>query len=785
MAQENQHTDVVLPVADPTEGGIVDSAGQRLESQNARLKIDIGENRTMVIEITLTGKQCLAGVTPPAVDAAAAQAAENQEYMGQMRGWLMTVGTLFIGMSFQAAMRPPSWMPKDWYRVLIKTGSIRIPWSRLSPAEMAAPDNISKEQAIHAFKVKIATMDGGPLGFWNDWASQIGVLSSLFFQVILHIFANVRRRDGGSSWLRSPLWVAYQLSDSIATYAAGQLLFSGATKDHHLIAFWVPFLLLHLGGPDNITAYALEDSKLWGRHLLSLVVQFLVAGYVLYRHIIGSGTLLMAAAGLISVVGAVKYAERTWALRSAKFSNLQSSLKRGIVDCVIVRDDPDSLDSLDIKIIQGLSEDREHMWRVMEMELSLMYDILYTKASVVHSWPGYCIRVIAPPAIATSLVLFQLSSKDDYSLVDVSITYTLLGGALVLETKSLLVALGSSWVFAFLCATQWDWLRHSVLCAGRWHQLRHTFFALRSWPCKRIMTGSSRRWSRTMGQRNMLRSCARQVDPTNQRLDNLSKMLSLGKWWDKRYSWSIDVSEKVKKLALHLTANDINTMGLRRTSYGERALNEDLYPGLWKELEVYHGVDFHESVISWHIATDLVLAEIDRRGHHKSDDNVELVSVLSNYMMFLLVDSPDMLPGLPQNWLYEQTCIQLKKICTEHNTSSPKNLFRSHHHRWKPSELEREIAMDIMTEFEESNVRNPRLSYARVIAVKLLRRKENMVDALLSLWLNFLAYAANRCNREAHARKLGKGGELLTVIWLYQEHLHQVKEDARKGPNLV
>lgn len=152
MAQENQHTDVVLPVADPTEGGIVDSAGQRLESQNARLKIDIGENRTMVIEIALTGKQCLAGVTPPAVDAAAAQAAENQEYMGQMRGWLMTVGTLFIGMSFQAAMRPPSWMPKDWYRVLIKTGSIRIPWSRLSPAEMAAPDNISKEQAIHAFK---------------------------------------------------------------------------------------------------------------------------------------------------------------------------------------------------------------------------------------------------------------------------------------------------------------------------------------------------------------------------------------------------------------------------------------------------------------------------------------------------------------------------------------------------------------------------------------------------------------------------------------------------------
>ncbi|XP_037475205.1 uncharacterized protein LOC119352726 [Triticum dicoccoides] len=534
----------------------------------------------------------------------------------------------------------------------------------------------------------------------------------------------------------------------------------------------------------------------------------------------------MVAVFLISVVGVVKYAERTWALRSAKFSNLQSSLmvrthdmhhqqfytehqdwyndgdpvlqhahslfhicKRGIVDCVIAVDDSDSeneVDSQYIKIIQGLLKDREQMWRVMEMELSLMYDILYTKASAVHCWFGYCIRVIAPLAIATSLVLFQLRSKDDYSLVDVVITYILLGGALVLETKSLLVALGSSWVFAFLCATQWDWLRHSALCAGRWQQLRHTLFSLRrSWPGKMIMTASSRRWSGTMGQRNMLRSCARHADPTSQHLSNLSKMLSLGKWWDRRYLWTIDVSEKVKKCAQSVTSKDMNTMGLLRTRWGERALNEEDYPGLLKELEGYHGVDFHESVISWHIATDLILAKIDRRGDHVSDNHVELVSVMSNYMMFLLMDSPDMLPGLPQNWLYEQTCIQLKKICTKHIGGSPgksfwtvlKNLFRPHHHRgWKPSELEKEIAIDILSEFELSNVSNPRLTYARVIADKLLHRKEDVVFALLLLWVDFLSYAANRCNREAHARNLGSGSELLTVMWLYLEHLHQVKE---------
>uniref|UniRef100_A0A453A9G5 DUF4220 domain-containing protein n=1 Tax=Aegilops tauschii subsp. strangulata TaxID=200361 RepID=A0A453A9G5_AEGTS len=684
-------------------------------------------------------------------------------------------------------------------------------------------------------RIKLTTMAGGVLGLWNDWASRISVLLSLFFQLLLHIFANIRRRKDGSSWLRVPLWVAYQLSDSTATYAAGQLLFSGATKDHHLIAFWVPFLLLHLGGPDNITAYALEDSKLWGRHLLSLVVQVLAAAIVLSRHIVGGGTLLMVAAILIFVVGTAKYLERTRALWSAKFSILQSSLKvrahdmhhqqfyteyqdwyndgelvlqhahclfhickRGIVDCVIAVDDSGSQnegDYLENTIIQGLLEDREHMWRVMEVELSLMYDILYTKAGVIHSWFGYCIRVITPPAVATSLVLFQLSSKDDYSLVDVAITYILLGGALVLETKSLLGALGSSWALTFLCATQWDWLRHSAVCAGGWRQLRRAIFSLRqSWPVKVMMTGSSRRWSGTMGQHNMLWSRARQVDPMSQRLGNLCKMLGLGKWWDKRYMWTIDVSEKVKKLALNVTGNDMNTMGLRRTRWGERALNEDRYPGLLKDLEDYHGVDFHESVISWHIATDLILAKIDQRGDHVSDDHVELVSVLSNYMMFLLVDSPDMLPGLPQNWLYEQTCTQLDEICTKHIAGSPgnsfctmlKNLFRPHHHRgWKPSELEKEIAIDIPSKLKRSNFINPRLTYAGIIAKTLLDRKEDVVYALLLLWLNFLAYAANRCNREVHARKLGSGGELLTVFWLYQEHLHQVKEGRRKGQDLV
>nr|GEX40803.1 calcium uniporter protein [Tanacetum cinerariifolium] len=41
-----------------------------------------------------------------------------------------------------------------------------------------------------------------------------------------------------------------------------------AMENVDLLAFWAPFLLVHLGGPDTITAFALKDNDLWVRHLL-------------------------------------------------------------------------------------------------------------------------------------------------------------------------------------------------------------------------------------------------------------------------------------------------------------------------------------------------------------------------------------------------------------------------------------------------------------------------------------------------------------------------------------
>lgn len=293
-----------------------------------------------------------------------------------------------------------------------------------------------------------------PLDLWQHWPVQILVLLSLALQVVLLLLAGSRRREAPLPMFF--LWLAYQMADSTAIYAMGHLSLGNAPHEHQLLAFWAPFLVLHLGGADSVSAYALQDNQLWLRHVLTLIVQILGATSVLYKHIRGSDPFLWLAAMLIFAVGILKYAERTWALKCGNFDSIRNSLKKeelclkhhhfhppGLVLPQKVADQDEihlrrahSLfhickhaiaDSFYLKTQEDLhmltalrGGNYENMWTLMEMQLSLMYDVLYTKAAVIHFWSGYCIRVISPLATAAAALLFQFSTrKDGHRRVDV------------------------------------------------------------------------------------------------------------------------------------------------------------------------------------------------------------------------------------------------------------------------------------------------------------------------------------------------------------------------------
>ncbi|XP_044478632.1 uncharacterized protein LOC123205678 [Mangifera indica] len=170
---------------------------------------------------------------------------------------------------------------------------------------------------------------------WKKWDIRVSVMLSLILQIVLIILGN-RRKYNHKGWLKFVLWCVYLSADSIATASLGVISnnLSDLFEDNagyiidanvELTAFWAPFLLLHLGGPDTITSYALEDNELWLRHFLGLIVQTGVAIYVL--SMAWTGSYLTFLYILMLIAGLIKYGERTSSLWKASSENLRKKFK--------------------------------------------------------------------------------------------------------------------------------------------------------------------------------------------------------------------------------------------------------------------------------------------------------------------------------------------------------------------------------------------------------------------------------------------------------------------------
>jgi hypothetical protein len=90
-----------------------------------------------------------------------------------------------------------------------------------------------------------------------------------------------------------------------------------------LAFFWAPFLLVHLGGQDTITAFAIEDNNLWLRHLLNLVAHVALASYVFWKSTGWHNLPVLIPGIFLFVSGIIKYGERTWALKCGSLKNTE------------------------------------------------------------------------------------------------------------------------------------------------------------------------------------------------------------------------------------------------------------------------------------------------------------------------------------------------------------------------------------------------------------------------------------------------------------------------------
>ncbi|KAJ6701280.1 hypothetical protein OIU74_012606 [Salix koriyanagi] len=181
---------------------------------------------------------------------------------------------------------------------------------------------------------------------------------------------------------------------------------------------------------------------------------------------------------------------------------------------------------------------------------------------------------------------------------------------------------------------------------------------------------------------------------------------------------------------------------LSRTMTGDKNLKDKLMPYVVD-------VTYDESLLLWHIATELLYSE-DGNPDQRSDDKSfckllsecicnsyddtdqkynekELSKLLSDYMMYLLIMQPAMMAAVAG--------IEVKPVDVKGDKS-------------------KSVLFDAST-----------------LAKLLQKEKEEKRWELLSrVWVELLSYAAGNCRANAHAQQVSKGGELLTFVWLLMAH---------------
>ncbi|XBI60896.1 hypothetical protein VPH35_041768 [Triticum aestivum] len=683
--------------------------------------------------------------------------------------------------------------------------------------------------------------------FWSGRGIHITVVLSFAVQVTLLLLADLRRR---ADWpvLKVSIWSAYMLADTTAIYALGHLSVVVRSPEHHLMALWAPLLLVHLGGQDNITAYAIEDNRLWLRHLQTFGVQLLAAGYVLYTSsILSRPSLLRSAAILMSVVGVLKYGERVWALigadRSAsgslsatsykdlnaeqtndgdtsqrnevKLNGLSSGPARqsnevDLEGCPAGSTshghgvDPEDLSEilasesheveegvemgqgvmstgpprqgdkfeglvtayslLDVakqmfegptrfvKIRKARRYEGEFMLEVVEMQLTMMYDLLYTKAVVVHTWFGFLVRVLSLPFTVAALLLFHGPCSP--------------------------------------CGRLRCCMNGNGISLAVWFNLLSWWFI---WPVM-LLVGKEGYWSRSMRQHHLFKVL---LHSKCNRSSRIAKRMGWEDLWGSTfYSWSIRVPgaiiDKVLELVSTTEANQIDITDSRGRNAMRRrnlSLGEDL---AWSV-----GLDLDESILVWHIATHFYLEwyfnNILREDYSEVIESLEARLRIwelykatealcnCNYMFFML-----RYVQLCHDSIIHVRFFMVSKLLGAIVDQKEPLLEGS---PLQPDHARGIIGVPPCTRTIQKSVNsttgdrgtpqpsmNCTLDKGCQLAAKLIHTADGpdagkrsalgILKMIFEVWVEMLCYTAYWCNEKSHAKNLTNGGELMTIVAL-------------------
>ncbi|TVT98450.1 hypothetical protein EJB05_56247, partial [Eragrostis curvula] len=575
--------------------------------------------------------------------------------------------------------------------------------------------------------------------WWEESQLRVLVLGSLILQWFLFL-SSAGRSCAIPGWFRSLIWLAYLGSDALAIYGLATL-----------------------------------------RYVLTSVSQITVAIYVFCKSWPGGDNNLLAAATLLFIIGVLRCLEKPRALKSASINSLVSASgpaerttnKEAELQDFVRRakvfitdhdrhpqqahsesNDDDSRDALlpskPLKLFVDHAspyKDRlsvlESLWLLDENEVHCLlrknlidvFALLYTKIKMAEGpnpggtnkitwkeiWSGE-LRNLCMYLPWAAIGLFQHSNRKAYNGIDVKITYILFSFTAVME-------------FIGTVTTA------NVHADGLWHRMVSQYslvgFFVRD-----------KKYTKTM---------------------SVVKFLGFKDFIDQHWCMkSCCSADRVTGLVLgHVKAgwkhhiHDVASFRMFNDHRGHLTLkhnrcDQDLGWSLKKP--------FDESVLLWHIATDLCFYDTDPLGGRSrcaTSNDVLLHHVsatgcreMSNYMMYLLFVNPEMLlPGSRRN-LFTTAYAELE------------GLLKGQEPPLEEGGLTKNIIDRLQSIEEGSQEGFIHDAWALAKVLKALGDEKKMWEVIQGVWVEMLCFSAGRCRGYLHAKALGTGGELLTYVWL-------------------
>lgn len=161
---------------------------------------------------------------------------------------------------------------------------------------------------------------------------------------------------------------------------------------------------------------------------------------------------------------------------------------------------------------------------------------------------------------------------------------------------------------------------------------------------------------------------------------------------------------------------------------------------------------FDESILLWHIATDLCF-------HHKGASAIPSYSQscreMSNYMVHLLIDNPEMLMPGSRRSLFAVAYNELEAILEGVGDTL-----------MKEDKISKQLIEKVKCA-QDTNTKETFIYDAWELAEGLMDLGgEKMWRVIQGVWLEMMCFSAGRSRGFLNAKALGTGGECLSYVWL-------------------